>query len=134
MENGARAVFRQCLEFGYFHADPHPGNLVALPGGHIAFIDCGMTGQLDQRTTRQLADLVLGVVAGDTDRVIAVVAALTDIEPEKFDDRGMRADINAIISQFQNTPLEGLNLGRLLQDFFAALRATTYAARPTCFC
>jgi ubiquinone biosynthesis protein len=123
VENGARAVFRQCLEFGFFHADPHPGNLIALPGGRIAFIDCGMTGQLDPRTTQQLADLVLGVVAGDLDRVVSVVALLADIEPEKMDDRGLRADVDAIVRQVQNTPLEGLNLGRLLRDFFGALRA-----------
>jgi ubiquinone biosynthesis protein len=122
VRNGARAVLRQCLEFGFFHADPHPGNLIALPGGRIAFIDCGMTGELDPRTARQLADLVRGVVAGDLDRVIAVVAALADIEPEKLDDRGLRADVNAILSQFQSTPLESLNLGRLLHEFFAALR------------
>jgi ubiquinone biosynthesis protein len=123
VENGARAVFRQCLEFGFFHADPHPGNLIALPGGRIAFIDCGMTGQLDGRTARQLADLVSGVVTGDLDRVIAVVGVLGDIGPEKLDDRALRADVHAIVAQFHETPLGRLNLGQLLGDFFAALRA-----------
>jgi ubiquinone biosynthesis protein len=123
VENGARAVFRQCLEFGYFHADPHPGNLIAMPGGRIAFIDCGMTGELDARTTEQLADLVSGVVGGDLDRVIGVVTALGDIDSEKAEDRALRADVQAIVSQFQGATLERLNLGRLLQDFFNALRA-----------
>ncbi|MGA2231268.1 MAG: AarF/UbiB family protein [Tepidisphaeraceae bacterium] len=123
VENGARAVFRQCLEFGFFHADPHPGNLIALPGGRIAFIDCGMTGQLDPQTTQQLADLVRGVVAGDLNRVMSVIALLADVEPEKLEGRGVRSDVNAILTQFQNTPLEELNFGALLRDFFAALRA-----------
>lgn len=123
VENGARAVLRQCLEFGYFHADPHPGNLFALPGGAIAFIDCGMTGQLDAKTTYQLAELVSGVVTGDLDRVIGVVAGLADVGPEKLEDRGFRADVQSIVSQFHNVPLEGLNLGRLLQEFFDNLRA-----------
>ena len=123
VENGARAVLRQCLEFGFFHADPHPGNLIALPGGRIAFIDCGMTGQLEPETTRQLADLVLGVVAGDLERVVTVVAALAEIEQEKLEERGLRSDINDITKQFQNAQLAGLNLGNLLRDFFAALRA-----------
>jgi ubiquinone biosynthesis protein len=123
VENGARAVFLQCLDYGFFHADPHPGNLVALPGGRIAFIDCGMTGQVDARTARQLADLVNGVVSGDLDRVITVAAAIADAGPEKLDDRNLRADVHAIVSEFQGTPLERLNLGRVLQDFFATLRA-----------
>jgi ubiquinone biosynthesis protein len=122
VENGARAVFRQCLEFGYFHADPHPGNLIALEGGRIAFIDCGMTGEIDARTSRQLADLVSGVVTGDLDRVIGVVGALGDLEPERLEERGLRADVHSIVSQFQHVPLEQLNLGHLLQEFFRALR------------
>jgi len=122
VENGARAVFRQCLEFGFFHADPHPGNLMALPEGRIAFIDCGMTGEIDARTSRQLADLVSGVVAGDLDRVIAAAGAITDMDQEKMEDRALRADVNAIVSAFRGTPLERLNLGKVLQDFFASLR------------
>ncbi len=121
--NGARAVLRQCLEIGFFHADPHPGNLFALPGGRIAFIDCGMTGQLDTRTTQQLADLVSGVVTGDTDRVIAVTGVLADLDPEKLDDRGFRGDVREFVSRFQNQPLDQLNIGQLLQDFFDRLRA-----------
>lgn len=122
VENGARAVFRQCLEFGFFHADPHPGNLVALPGGRIAFIDCGMTGQIDARTARSLSDLVTGVVAGDLDRVIDAAGEITGAEQEKLDDRALRVDVNAIVSEFRGTPLERLNLGRVLQDFFGTLR------------
>lgn len=122
VENGARAVFSQCLEFGFFHADPHPGNLMALEGGAIAFIDCGMTGQVDTRTTRQLADLVGGVVGADLDKVIAAAGAITGVEQEKLDDRTLRSDVHAIISEFRGTPLEQLNLGGVLQGFFATLR------------
>lgn len=122
VENGARAVFRQCLEFGFFHADPHPGNLVALPEGRLAFIDCGMTGQIEARTSRQLADLVVGVVQGDLDKVLAAAGAITEVEQAKLDDRGLRADVHAILSEFQGTPLERLNVGNVLQNFFNVLR------------
>jgi ubiquinone biosynthesis protein len=121
--NGARAVLRQCLEIGFFHADPHPGNIFALPGGRVAFIDCGMTGQMDSRTVAHLADLVSGVVSGDVDRVIAVVGVLGDLDPSKLEDRGFRADVRDFVARFQNIPLDQLNLGPLLQDFFARLRA-----------
>lgn len=123
VENGARAVFLQCLEYGFFHADPHPGNLIAQEGGRIAFIDCGMTGQVDARTARQLADLVSGVVAGDLDRVIAAAGAIADVGQDTMDDRALRADVHSIVSEFQGTPLDRLNLGLVLQNFFATLRA-----------
>lgn len=122
VENGARAVFSQCLEFGFFHADPHPGNLMMLEDGAVAFIDCGMTGQVDARTARQLADLVNGVVSADLDLVMSSAGAITNVEQEKLEDRTLRADVNAIVSEFRGTPLEQLNLGGVLQDFFATLR------------
>lgn len=121
--NGARAVLRQCLDFGFFHADPHPGNLIALPGGRIAFIDCGMTGQAEARTTQRLAELVSGVVAGDVDRVIATVGALGDLDPALLEQPGVRSDVRDFVSRFQNVPLDQLDLGPLLRDFFDRLRA-----------
>jgi len=120
--NGARAVLRQCLDFGFFHADPHPGNLFALPGGRIAFIDCGMTGQAESRTTQRLADLVSGVVSGDVDRVLATVGALGDLDPAILEQAAVRADVRDFVSRFQNVPLDQLDLGPLLRDFFARLR------------
>ena len=56
---GSEAVFRQCLEHGFFHADPHPGNIFAMPDGGICFIDCGMTGRIDR------ADHAVAGDAGD---------------------------------------------------------------------
>lgn len=121
--NGAKAVLRMCLDIGFFHADPHPGNLFAMPGGKVCFIDCGMTGQLDETTTYQLADLVLGVVQADSEKVLGVVADLADVDPIKLDDRGLRSDVRDFIAHFQNTPLDQLNMADLLEEFFQKLRA-----------
>jgi len=120
--NGARAVLRQCLELGFFHADPHPGNLFALPGGRVAFIDCGMTGQLDGKTTEQLAELVSGVVAGDAERVIKVVGVLADADATMLENRSLRADVRTFVGHFHHVPLANLNMGALLREFFDRLR------------
>lgn len=121
--NGAKAVLRMCLDIGFFHADPHPGNIFAMPGGKVCFIDCGMTGQLDETTTHQLADLVLGVVQADAEKVLGVVADLADVDPIKLEDRGLRSDVRDFIAHFQNTPLDQLNMADLLEEFFQKLRA-----------
>jgi ubiquinone biosynthesis protein len=88
----------------------------------VCFIDCGMTGHIDDKTQQQLADLIAGVVTTDADRVIAVVGALCDADPSKLEERPFRADVREFISNFKDTPLERLNMGRLLSEFFDKLR------------
>lgn len=123
VENGTRAVLCQCLEAGYFHADPHPSNLFALAKGRIAFIDCGQIGQLDDETMSLLADLVAGVIHGDVEAVCAALATLTDAEPEKADSPAFRADVRTILVQFENTSLGQINIARLLEQLFGTLRS-----------
>lgn len=120
--NGTDAVFKQCLRFGFFHADPHPGNIFLLPGGKLCFIDCGMTGQLDKKTTDQLINLVAGIVKGDVDRLCRVVIELTNVDPAVTDNRDFRLELRHLTGQFQNTDLRHLNITSLLSDFFGMLQ------------
>ncbi len=112
------AVFRQCLEIGFFHADPHPGNIVALPGGSVCFLDCGMTGHIDPSTAEALAMLVHGVVSSDVDKVIDVVIELADADPVIAHDRAFRADVWEFVAQFDKVTLGQLPIGPLLRQFF----------------
>lgn len=120
--NGTDAVFKQCLRFGFFHADPHPGNIFLLPGEKLCFIDCGMTGQLDRKTTEQLINLVSGVVKGDIDRLCRVVIELTEVDPAVTDSRNFRLELQHLVAHFQNTDLRHLNITGLLSDFFGMLQ------------
>ncbi len=120
--NGTDAVFRQCLEIGFFHADPHPGNLFILPGGKICFIDCGMTGHIDPNTAGQLADLVQSVLAGDLDRVMEIAIAIGDTDPAIGENRAVRADVWEFIAKFENVTLASLDVGALLREFFEKIR------------
>lgn len=120
--HGTDAVFRQCLEIGFFHADPHPGNIMALPDGKLCFIDCGMVGHIDPGSMRQLADLIHGVLAQDLDRVLEVTLALADADPNLADSRTVRADVWEFVSRFETVKLDQLDMGDLLQEFFAKVR------------
>ncbi|MEN8190384.1 MAG: AarF/UbiB family protein [Thermodesulfobacteriota bacterium] len=122
VSHGTNAVFKQCLRFGFFHADPHPGNIFLLPGNRLCFIDCGMTGQLDKRTTEQLIDLVAGVVKGDIDKLCRVVIELTDVDPAITDRRDFRGDIQQLSRQFEEGDLGRLDIAKLLNDFFTLLQ------------
>lgn len=65
IEIGVTAGLRQLLEFGFFHADPHPGNLFAMPDGRMAYIDFGMMDQLSQVTKETLVDAVVHLINKD---------------------------------------------------------------------
>lgn len=120
--NGTDAVFKQCLRFGFFHADPHPGNIFLLSGSRLCFIDCGMTGQLDRKTTEQLINLVAGVVKGDLDRLCRVVIELTEVDPRVTDSREFRLELRHLTDHFRDTDLQHMNITGLLSDFFGMLQ------------
>lgn len=122
VRNGTTAVFRMCLEIGFFHADPHPGNIFALPDGSICFIDCGMVGHVEKRTREDLLELVSSVLARDLDRVLRAVIALSDAEAGFERNRAFRADAWEIVSRFHVGSLERLDIAELLESFFTLLR------------
>jgi len=122
VENATRAVFRQCLEFGFFHADPHPGNIFILGDGAICFVDCGMTGHLEERTSQDIARLCNAIVNSDLDEIIDVIRSLTSADPALMRSRSFRNDLWQLVSQFQQGTLESLNVGSLLSEFFSLLR------------
>jgi ubiquinone biosynthesis protein len=122
VRHGAAMVFRQCLEIGFFHADPHPGNIFVLEDERLCFIDCGMTGLIDPATINQLARLVHSVVEGKLDPVVRTAVLLTSADPSIADDRAFRADVWHFVDRFHRGSLESIRMGELLNEFFAILR------------
>lgn len=119
---GSEAVFRQCLEHGFFHADPHPGNIFVQPDGAICFIDCGMTGRIDRHTMRHLAMLVMSVVNSDLDGLIEVTLSLTDAQTTLKFDRSFRRDAWSFVARFEGASIESLDMAGLLDEFFQLMR------------
>jgi ubiquinone biosynthesis protein len=122
VSKGAEAVFRQCLEFGFFHADPHPGNIFAMPDGSICFIDCGMTGRIDRQTMQDLASLVMSVINSDLDHVIDATMALCSADSSLKFDRAFRRDAWSFMARFEHGTIESLDMAGLLNEFFSLLR------------
>jgi ubiquinone biosynthesis protein len=118
---GAKILLRQIFEFGFFHADPHPANLRVLPGGIIAPLDYGMFGHLDRRTRERISDLLGGLMAQDSERVIRALERL-DIRTEQLDSRAFRRDVNELVASYSELTLETINFGVLLRELFAVIR------------
>ena len=68
LQRGADSVLKMILEDGFFHADPHPGNVIYLPGNRIAMIDFGMVGRLSPARRNQIIDLLAGIARHDSSR------------------------------------------------------------------
>jgi ubiquinone biosynthesis protein len=95
-----RALIKQVLIDGFFHGDPHPGNLFVVPEtGRIVFIDCGLVGQLDSQQRTDLLDLIYSLKTYDFDSVATVVIRLSRRTPG-FDEKAFRTNIDRKLRQF----------------------------------
>lgn len=120
-ERGARILLRMIFEFGFFHADPHPGNLRVLPGGVIVPLDYGMFGRLDARTRERIADLLTGLLAQDVDRVLRALDSL-DVRSDQADPVELRRDVGELVGAYSDLTLDAIDVGVLLRELVAVVR------------
>ncbi|HEX8198887.1 MAG TPA: AarF/UbiB family protein [Isosphaeraceae bacterium] len=118
---GARILLTQIFTFGFFHADPHPGNLRVLPGGVVAPLDYGMFGQLDAATRERIADLLIGLLAQDVDRVLRALDLL-EIRGDAVDPRALRRDVGELVATYSDLTLDTIDLTHLLRELVALIR------------
>lgn len=117
---GALAAWKMVLEDGLFHADPHPGNFLILPGDRIAMLDFGMVGRLTRARQEQLVQLTRAVVMRESEACAAVLAVWSDgMRP---DTEALAADIDDIISRYYDMALAEINATALMLDVTALLR------------
>jgi len=122
VKNGARAVVRQTLEIGFFHADPHPGNIFVLEDENICFIDCGMTGRVEESMRQDLAMLLYGVSEKNIDTVTKSFLRLGDVSIDDINERELRKDLQDFIERFTEGPLGDVDMGSMLTAFLDGLR------------
>jgi ubiquinone biosynthesis protein len=119
-QRGAQAVLKMILEDGFFHADPHPGNVFYLPGNRIAFIDFGMVGRVSDERRYQITILLHGLVNQESATVAEVL--LDWSSGAEADSETLQSEIDTFVDQYRGVPLKELNLGTILSDLIAILR------------
>lgn len=125
---GANAVLQMVLEDGFFHADPHPGNVFYLPGNRLAFIDFGMVGRLSSERRDQLADLLYSLAQREVER--AAERLVEWAGNTQVDMQSLCLDIDSFIDGFHGVPLQQIDVGRLLGDLTALMRDHQLALPP----
>ena len=117
---GAEAVLRMILIDGFFHADPHPGNVYFLPDNRIAIVDFGMVGRLSPLRRNQVIDLLAGLARLDEGPMIDV---LLDWAGDAYvDDAKLAADLNDLVFEFEGVPLKDIRIALLLRQFADLIR------------
>ncbi|HEX4939471.1 MAG TPA: AarF/UbiB family protein, partial [Candidatus Kapabacteria bacterium] len=117
---GARAIWKMMLEDGFFHADPHPGNFIVLPGNRIAMLDFGMVGRLTPTRRDQLIRLIRCVIMQEPENASAV---LIEWAGGRFVNReALNAEVSSLLERFDGVPIGELDISALLNDVASILR------------
>lgn len=115
---GAEAYLRQLLTDGFFHADPHPGNIAVDPDGTLIFYDFGMMGQIEAITRTKLMDTFVGIAQRDASQVMKSLVALGALA--EIDDMGpVRRSIQYILDNMMDKPFEEQSVTAISDDLYA---------------
>lgn len=106
---GLRSFSRQLMTFGFFHADPHPGNTIVMYDGRVSLVDFGITGYLDEEVMRQIANLFLGYAEHDYDMVMDALMDAGLIN-EEMDLKAFRADLKDVSESFYGRSLRHISV------------------------
>ncbi|WP_273430266.1 AarF/ABC1/UbiB kinase family protein [Chitinibacter tainanensis] len=117
---GADAVLKMVLIDGYFHADPHPGNVKYLPDSRIAFLDFGMVGRLPHPRRDHIVDLLAALAQRDEHGILNVLLEWTG--DTVVDEDKLAADIADFMFNYENLSLKDIQFGHLLNDVAMIMR------------
>lgn len=106
---GLRSLSRQLMEFGFVHADPHPGNTIVMPDGRVGLVDFGITAHLDEELRIQLARLFLGYAEHDYDLVMESLLDAGIID-EEMDLNAFRNDLKEMSEPFYGRSLQTISV------------------------
>jgi len=110
---GLDLILKQIFEHGFFHADPHPGNIRVLDGNVICFLDYGMMGRLSARHREDLADIFIGIISRDEHKITKTILKLTGRSHVR-DVEELESDIAELIEVYAYGSLKELEIGGVI--------------------
>jgi len=120
VETGVRCYLRQIFELGYFHADPHEGNLFAMPDGRVGFIDFGRVGWVSERNRARVFDLMLAFVEGDDAAATDVLVTMVSAGP-RLDVTTLQREVGHLVDAYQRHGLD-LDIQEVFDRILAVVR------------
>ena len=112
--NGANAILKQIFEDGFFHADPHPGNIFIMPGEVVCFLDYGMAASLDPDDVDAMAEMMAALFKNDAARIVKVVSKVTGARG-KVDKSALEREVREYLKLEAEDIVRGFQFGRGLK-------------------
>jgi ubiquinone biosynthesis protein len=112
--NGARIMMDQMLRQGFFHADPHQGNLLVMEDGRLCFLDWGMTGRIPRELRHRLIDMIQALVQKDSDTLLRLIPHLTADVPSDLNHHRLERDLLDLIDSYHDFSLKDIQIGELI--------------------
>jgi len=116
-----RIFFQQIYLDGFFHADPHPGNVFYLNDGRVALIDCGMIGRLDPRTQQILTEMLLAIVDIDAQRCSQLTLELSE-SSEGVNLMNLENDYDKMLRKYYNLSISQINFSEVFYEILEVSR------------
>ncbi len=120
---GLQAGVKQILEDGFFHADPHPGNLFLNTDMRLCLIDWGMVGRLTEKDRFMLIDLLQAIVEKDSDALVRSFLRLCDARGDLVNAGTLERELLEILDNYHAVPIKDMNVGQFLLSMTAVMRA-----------
>lgn len=114
----ARSIFKQIFEEGYFHGDPHPGNVNVLDDGTVVFLDFGMVGRLTSDLKNNFGSLLISLMKHDSDGVVKSIVKM-GVVPADVSIRDLNREAEIMRDKYYDVPLAKLNFSDAVNDLFS---------------
>jgi ubiquinone biosynthesis protein len=126
---GADMYLQMIFRDAFYHADPHPGNLMLLPGGVVGVLDCGMIGRLDEELAEGLEEMLMAVVNHNSADLGEVILRLGSAPPATPRDQ-LRADLTDFVADFVGQSIQDMDLTGALNSLFEIIRRYNITLPP----
>jgi ubiquinone biosynthesis protein len=118
---GAGVFLEMIFRDGFYHADPHPGNILVLPGGIIGMLDCGMVGRLDEQRREEIEEMLLAIATSDAAQLTTLLARLGSVPPQE-DGAILSNDVAEFVAYYGGASLTELDLAHALTELVELIR------------
>jgi ubiquinone biosynthesis protein len=128
--HGAEMYLEMIFHHGFYHGDPHPGNLVVLPGGAIGLLDFGMVARLDEPLREDIEDMLIAIVSQDSQQLTSLVMRLGSVPPG-LDEPALSVDLAEFVNHYANQPVEAFDLAGALTEMIEIVQRYRIALMPS---
>lgn len=120
-EIGVRSLFKQIFEYGFFHGDPHPGNIFVVSRNCISYIDFGMVGIIDSKTLNFLNHIAIAISNKNIDRVMNLLIDMGMLNSD-VNESSFRQDLLYLMHYYYDVQIEKASISNVLNEIFRFLR------------